>query len=216
MKTEAKGGKKRSLLRGRRIGVYPGQYYDPETGLHYNYFRYYNPQTGRYITPDPIGLEGGINLFTYVHNNPVIGVDRSGLDSLFGRLSLSKANKHWREGCGAPLFVDISTLDLSYVTKLPPSGQVNFAGKNFSSINDALVYGTVTLFPGPNNTVIGGFDYYNFDLKPWSAETFVRNIETILGRLYAGPGTPYQIIFTGSAPLVGGNVFEPEGFSGGW
>lgn len=36
----------------------PGQYYDQETGLHYNYFRYYNPTTGRYITPDPIGLEG--------------------------------------------------------------------------------------------------------------------------------------------------------------
>jgi RHS repeat-associated protein len=33
---------------------FPGQYFDPETGLHYNYFRYYNPQTGRYITPDPM------------------------------------------------------------------------------------------------------------------------------------------------------------------
>jgi RHS repeat-associated protein len=66
LKTEHKGGQKRSLLSGRRIGVYPGQYYDQETGLHYNYFRYYNPQTGRYITPDPIGLEGGINLFVYV------------------------------------------------------------------------------------------------------------------------------------------------------
>jgi RHS repeat-associated protein len=42
---------------------FPGQYYDTETGLHYNYFRYYIPQTGRYITPDPIGLEGGVNLF---------------------------------------------------------------------------------------------------------------------------------------------------------
>jgi RHS repeat-associated protein len=47
---------------------FPGQYYDSETGLHYNYFRYYNPQTGRYITPDPIALEGGINLFAYVDN----------------------------------------------------------------------------------------------------------------------------------------------------
>jgi RHS repeat-associated protein len=58
---------------------FPGQYYDQETGLHYNYFRYYNPQTGRYITPDPIGLEGGINLFSYVQNNPVNFRDRVGL-----------------------------------------------------------------------------------------------------------------------------------------
>lgn len=57
---------------------FPGQYYDSETGLHYNYFRYYNPQTGRYITPDPIGLEGGINLFVYVQNNPVNWLDPLG------------------------------------------------------------------------------------------------------------------------------------------
>jgi RHS repeat-associated protein len=60
---------------------FPGQYYDQETGLHYNYFRYYNPQTGRYITPDPIGLEGGINLFAYTENNPINFVDPLGLYS---------------------------------------------------------------------------------------------------------------------------------------
>jgi RHS repeat-associated protein len=78
LKTESQGGQKTSLLRGRRIGVYPGQYYDPATGLHYNYFRYYNPQTGRYITPDPIGMWGGINLFGYVRN-PINAVDPWGL-----------------------------------------------------------------------------------------------------------------------------------------
>jgi len=57
----------------------PGQYYDPETGLHYNYFRYYDPTTGRYITPDPIGLEGGINLFLYVGANPLMWIDPLGL-----------------------------------------------------------------------------------------------------------------------------------------
>ncbi|NWF93492.1 MAG: RHS domain-containing protein [Syntrophaceae bacterium] len=58
---------------------FPGQYYDAETGLHYNYFRYCNPQTGRYITPNPIGLEGGINLFSYVGGNPVNYTDPEGL-----------------------------------------------------------------------------------------------------------------------------------------
>ena len=44
---------------------YPGQYFDQESGLHYNYFRDYDPKTGRYIEPDPIGLKGGTNLFEY-------------------------------------------------------------------------------------------------------------------------------------------------------
>jgi RHS repeat-associated protein len=58
---------------------FPGQYYDEETGLHYNYHRYYNPRTGRYLTPDPIGLDGGVNLYVYVLSNPVNWFDIIGL-----------------------------------------------------------------------------------------------------------------------------------------
>ncbi len=58
---------------------YPGQYYDSETGLHYNYFRYYDPKIGRYITADPIGLRAGPNVYTYASNNPIIYIDPFGL-----------------------------------------------------------------------------------------------------------------------------------------
>jgi len=58
---------------------FPGQYEDAESGLYYNFNRYYNPKTGRYLRKDPIGLRGGMNLFVYALNNPVSLIDPSGL-----------------------------------------------------------------------------------------------------------------------------------------
>ncbi|WP_444930348.1 RHS repeat-associated core domain-containing protein [Microbulbifer sp. SSSA002] len=58
---------------------FPGQYYDEESGLHYNYFRDYDPSLGRYLTHDPIGLNGGLNSFRYVSANPLKYIDRLGL-----------------------------------------------------------------------------------------------------------------------------------------
>lgn len=60
---------------------FQGQYYDQETGLHYNRYRYYNPTVGRYMTPDPIKLAGGLNNYQYT-KNPVGYIDPLGLNEL--------------------------------------------------------------------------------------------------------------------------------------
>jgi len=58
---------------------FAGQWYDRETGLHYNRFRYYDPTTGDYLSPDPIGLTGGTRIYGYVQN-PTAWTDPFGLE----------------------------------------------------------------------------------------------------------------------------------------
>jgi RHS repeat-associated protein len=59
----------------------PGQLYDRETGFHYNMFRDYMPNIGRYLEADPIGLLGGVSPYLYAKANPMTFVDKSGLAS---------------------------------------------------------------------------------------------------------------------------------------
>jgi RHS repeat-associated protein len=83
----------------------PGQYFDAETGLHYNYFRYYDPRTGAYVYSDPIGLDGGLNAYVYVDSNPAAYIDPLGL-ARFG-------------------FRPLSVFEQAYNEANPPSGRSN-------------------------------------------------------------------------------------------
>ncbi|WP_277344587.1 RHS repeat-associated core domain-containing protein, partial [Metapseudomonas otitidis] len=88
---------------------FPGQVADAHSGLYYNYFRDYDPQTGRYVESDPIGLRGGLNTYGYVYANPLKLVDPYGLavgfDDSPGSAALEKAydevrkTKHGEEIC---------------------------------------------------------------------------------------------------------------------
>ncbi|AKT40728.1 RHS repeat-associated core domain-containing protein [Chondromyces crocatus] len=60
---------------------HPGQYEDRETGLFYNRYRYYDPDLGRYISPDPIRLQGSLRGYTYADNRPETAIDSDGLQT---------------------------------------------------------------------------------------------------------------------------------------
>jgi RHS repeat-associated protein len=69
---------------------FAGQYYDSETGLHYNHHRYYDPKLGRYLRADPIGLGGGLNPFSFVFANPIRYKDPRGLFVMGHHLEITR------------------------------------------------------------------------------------------------------------------------------
>ena len=76
---------------------FPGQYFDAETGLHYNWNRYYDPASGRYISADLIGLNGGLNLYNYIDNNPINLYDIFGLAKVGDVVFFNFKGPNWPE-----------------------------------------------------------------------------------------------------------------------
>jgi RHS repeat-associated protein len=96
---------------------FQGQYHDSETGLHYNLHPYYDPKVGRFTSPDPIGLAGGVNVYQYTIN-PISWVDPSGLTARQLARNLQQADRALlpgqtphhivQENCGKNIHVQMS------------------------------------------------------------------------------------------------------------
>ncbi len=107
---------------------FQGQYYDEESELHYNTFRYYDPELGRFISQDPIGLMGGINLYQYAPN-PVEWVDPWGWINEFG-IAPYKSKLHVGDGFEAH--------ELLQNAWLKNNGHISKRGQGISRQNPAI------------------------------------------------------------------------------
>jgi RHS repeat-associated protein len=123
-----------------------------------------------------------------------------------GYLTLEEANAWYRKGKGKPLFVALNKIDMSGIVSLGEKyvGQI----KSFNlllyslSLNDGLVYGSITLKRYPNHQVRAYADKYNFDMHNWlNPFNWGRNFQTIIGGIVAGTGEPYEINIYGSKTL---------------
>ena len=97
---------------------FQGQYFDEETGLHYNRFRYYDPDVGRFVSQDPIGLKGGVNLYQY-SPNPIVWVDPIGLV----RIGVQRSGHHVppvRKSVGRPF--EMKRSNKCWPTMFPKGG----------------------------------------------------------------------------------------------
>lgn len=133
---------------------FPGQYADPETGLNYNYFRYYDPETARYISPDPLGLEPAPNNYAYVAS-PFAEADPLGLAPCLDALSKSgeRPDKGKMTRAGREYQKHMNRGDLDVV----PGKKLDSTGQNL--LDDILTNPNTTQVPVNAGNFAGGTRY---------------------------------------------------------
>jgi RHS repeat-associated protein len=128
---------------------FPGQYFDAESGLHYNRFRTYDPATGRYLEADPIGQAGGVNLYPYAFSDPIDHMDPLGLEGIsFTGLDDPELDRILREnGYGWALGDPSAPGSFCAIGSGPPREGDEGNGVS-SAIGDAVVDYVAGLFSG--------------------------------------------------------------------
>lgn len=194
---------------------FPGQYFDQETGLFYNYFRDYDPATGRFVESDPLGLAGGINLFAYVGGTPTHASDPLGLQTV-----IVVNNNHWAEvwSMVAGTHVGMYTSNGGDPIMYDPGG--SYGSGHGAGSGDFIEAGPSTLTDYIMYQIQDGsnVDVYSFDTTPEQEKQIVENIMN--GGNY-GPGQcaagvsnaingigPFKDLGTYSTPKGLGNALD--------
>ena len=148
---------------------FQGQYYDEESGLHYNRFRYYDPEIGRFVSQDPIGLQGGMNLFEYAPN-PIVWIDFLGLTP---SKKSSRSDDPARQKCGTGKWI-------RHPEKIEHATSYNEARRR--AIKESRLEGVPTKpfisYMGPDKgKVLGsqsldGYNHWRIDYDPKSSKQF--------------------------------------------
>ncbi|MFF5274067.1 putative T7SS-secreted protein [Streptomyces sp. NPDC000133] len=139
---------------------FPGQYFDPETGLHYNYFRYYDPETARYLTSDPLGLVPAPNPVAYVHN-PQTWADSLGLSPCVPR-SLADAKAQALRDAGVPEGLQPFDAD-DWVPATTPAWQ---GGKQLLNDNHEPIFYREEWYENPSGDIVVFQDHHFGHQKP--------------------------------------------------